>query len=99
MVLYSHNPALHLTIYVQPPQCPHINEVNLETIAELRRQDWPLCTLTGFHHRGALVANIAKPDKQLAQLIHWTEERRTVRKSLVNLQMALPAVSLMNNIK
>jgi hypothetical protein len=47
MIFASHDPALHIFINVPLPHHPHIDEIDLYTIVELRRQDGLLCFFVG----------------------------------------------------
>jgi hypothetical protein len=99
MVFHSHDPALHLTINIPLPHCPHINKIHLKTITELRRQDGLLCPFSCCHLWMLLVADKTVINEQFTQLVGGAVEHRTIEEGLVNLQVALSAMSLVDDIK
>ena len=91
---------MHLPIYILLLHCPHLNEIDLKTIAGLLRQDGLLCTFPSIHPWMTLMTNKAESDEQFTQLMGGAIELRfTIGKGLVHLQMALSAMSLVDDIR
>ncbi len=100
MILYGHDPALHLTIYVFLVHCPHIYKINLKAIAKLRRKDRLLCPFPCLNCRCFLVANVAIITVNLAQFIHRAVEHWLASSEcLVNTKMALLTMSFFDDVE
>ncbi len=68
-------------------------------IAELRRQDGLLCPFPCRHLWMLLMADETVINEQFTQLVGGAVEHRTIGKGLVHLQMALSAMSLVDDVK
>ncbi len=99
MVFHGHNPALHLTINIPLPHCPYINKIHLKTIAELRKQDGLCCPFPCQHLWMLLMVEKTVINEQFTQLVGGAVEHRTIGEGLVHLQMVLPAMSLVDDVK
>ncbi len=99
MVFHRHDPALHLTINIPLPHRLHINMIHLKMIAELTRQDGLIHPFPCRHLWMPLVADKTVCNEQFTQLIGGAVGHRTIGKGLVHLQMALSAMSLVDDVK
>jgi hypothetical protein len=100
MVFDCHDPALHISLYVSLPHCPHINKIHLYRITELRRQYGLLCSFLCRHTWKLLMTSKTVHNEQFAQFISGTvEHRQTICQCLLHLHMAESAMSVMYEVE
>ncbi len=68
-------------------------------VAELRRQDGLLRPFPCWHIWMPLVAKETVCNEQFTQFVRGAVEHRTIGEGLVHLQMALSAMSLVDDVK